>query len=90
MERIDLTVAGRVQGVAFRWSTVRQARALGLVGWVRNLPDGTVRLVAEGERPALEALLDWARRGPDHARVDDCQATWQQATGQYADFEVTG
>jgi acylphosphatase len=90
MERLDITVSGRVQGVAFRWYAVQQARRLGLVGWVRNRPDGSVRLVAEGPRPALEALLVWAGRGPDHARVDHCQHTWQDATGQYDAFDVTG
>ena len=90
MERIDLTVTGRVQGVAFRWHAVRQAQSLGLVGWVRNQPDGSVRLVAEGPRPALEAMVRWAGRGPDHARVDLCRPQWQQATGQFEVFDVTG
>ncbi len=88
MERIDITVTGRVQGVGFRWHTVRQATALELAGWVRNQPDGSVRIVAEGEHPALEALLGWARQGPDHALVEDCQAQWQQATGELQGFDV--
>ncbi len=90
MERVDITVIGRVQGVAFRWSTVQQALSLGLTGWVRNCPDGSVRMVAEGPRPALDALLIWAGNGPDHARVDACRPRWQQATGQYTTFDVTG
>jgi acylphosphatase len=90
MERIDVIVTGRVQGVAFRWHTVQEARRLGLVGWVRNQPDGSVRLVAEGSRPLLEALLVWAERGPGHARVEHCRHTWQRATGEYDDFEVMG
>ena len=89
-ERLDLNLTGRVQGVAFRWHAQRQARRLGLVGWVRNQPDGSVRLVAEGPRPELEALLAWARRGPDHARVDACRCQWQAGTGQDTDFEITG
>jgi acylphosphatase len=60
------------------------------VGWVRNQPDGSVRIVAEGERPALEALVGWAGRGPDHARVEDCRMTWQAATAQFASFDVMG
>ena len=90
MERIDITVTGRVQGVAFRWYTVQEATRLDLTGWVRNLVDGSVRMVAEGPRPALEALLNWAGHGPDHAQVETCRHTWQQATGQYDHFEVTG
>lgn len=89
-ERLDVTVSGRVQGVAFRWHTQRVARELALVGWVRNRPDGSVRLVAEGPRPQLETLLAWVRRGPDHARVDHCQHQWQQATGQFDGFDITG
>ena len=90
MERVDITVSGRVQGVAFRWFTVQQALSLGLTGWVRNRPDGSVRMVAEGPRTALEALVIWAGHGPDRARVDACRPRWQQATGQYATFDVTG
>jgi len=88
MERIEITVTGRVQGVGFRWHTVRQASALELAGWVRNEPDGSVRIVAEGPRPALEALLGWAARGPDHARVDTCNHVWQQPRGDLDDFTV--
>lgn len=88
--RLDICVSGRVQGVGFRWHTVRQAQALGLVGWVRNLPDGSVRIVVEGPRDATQAMLDWARRGPDHAHVERCVERWQDPTGQYDDFTVTG
>ncbi|HOX25747.1 MAG TPA: acylphosphatase [Candidatus Krumholzibacteria bacterium] len=90
MERLDLTVTGRVQGVAFRWYTVQQARRLGLVGWVRNRPDGSVRIVAEGPRAQLETLLAWAGRGPERARVEECRHAWQGATGEFAEFEVAG
>ncbi len=89
-ERLDIIVSGRVQGVAFRWHAQRMARQLGLTGWVRNQPDGSVRLVAEGPRDRLLALLQWARRGPDHARVDSCRHVWQERSGQFADFEITG
>ncbi len=88
--RLEVTVAGRVQGVGFRWFTVRQALALGLVGWVRNLPDGRVRVVAEGPRDAAEALLAWLNRGPDRARVDHCDPRWLAPTGEFDDFNVTG
>lgn len=90
LERVDITVTGRVQGVAFRHDTCRQAEALDLVGWVRNQPDGSVRLVAEGPRTALERLVLWASRGPDHAHVATCHPMWQQATGEYTSFRVTG
>ncbi|GIX34067.1 MAG: acylphosphatase [Lysobacterales bacterium] len=63
-------VRGRVQGVFFRAATVEQARALGLEGYARNLPDGTVEVEAEGTETALESLLRWLWRGPPLARVE--------------------
>ena len=90
MERLELRIRGRVQGVAFRWYMRDRARALGLTGWVANQPDGTVRTVAEGERAALEAFRDWAARGPDTARVDRLEEFWCEANGAFADFEITG
>lgn len=65
-----LFVRGRVQGVGFRWHTRAEAVALGLAGWVRNLPDGRVEAWVEGEPAALERFLVWIRRGPPAARVD--------------------
>ena len=64
------SVSGRVQGVAYRMSLVREATALGLTGWVRNSPDGRVLFLASGTSDAVSALLGWARRGPALARVD--------------------
>ncbi len=90
MDRIEIRVTGRVQGVAFRWYTQSKAQSLDLAGWVRNQPDGSVRIVAEGPRAALEALAGWAATGPDHARVDGHQVHWAEATGKFADFLITG
>lgn len=90
MERLEITVRGRVQGVAFRWYTQKQAQSLELTGWVRNRPDGSVQIVAEGLRSGLEAFCDWATRGPDHARVDRHEIFWSEAAGQFDDFQITG
>lgn len=62
-------VHGLVQGVGFRWSCKRVADELGLTGWARNREDGTVEVLAEGPVPAVDAMLDWCRRGPRHAQV---------------------
>ena len=89
-ERVEIRVTGRVQGVAFRWHTRRQAHKLELVGSVRNLTDGSVAVVAEGPRSALEVLCDWVSIGPDHARIDSREVSWVPAQGIYTDFQIIG
>jgi acylphosphatase len=69
MRRVRAIVIGRVQGVSYRMSTVIEARAHGITGWVRNLADGSVELEAQGEEAALNALLAWCAHGPPAARV---------------------
>ena len=71
-----MRVRGRVQGVFFRGETEGRALSLGLAGWVRNEPDGTVRAVFEGPRERVESMVDWCRRGPRGARVDDVEVVW--------------
>jgi acylphosphatase len=67
---VDVTVTGRVQGVFFRAETQREADRLGLTGWVRNEPDGSVAAHFEGEPAAVEAMVAWCGEGPSRARVD--------------------
>lgn len=90
MERLYLHIFGRVQGVGFRWHTGNRAGELGLRGWVRNCPDGSVRVMAEGLRDALEALALWAEQGPERARVDRVEVIWGEATGEFNNFKITG
>ncbi len=87
-ERMDATVHGRVQGVGFRYFIVRRASNLDLTGWVANDADGSVRCVAEGPRPALEALLSILEVGPAGAIVDRVTTAWGPATGGFRAFEV--
>lgn len=68
-----LSITGRVQGVYYRASTVQQALALGLTGWVRNRHDGSVEALVCGAADAVQALIDWAHRGPAMARVDSVE-----------------
>ncbi|OGH71079.1 MAG: hypothetical protein A3C90_00465 [Candidatus Magasanikbacteria bacterium RIFCSPHIGHO2_02_FULL_51_14] len=76
MKRITLVITGLVQGVNFRWRAQEEAEKLGLAGYVRNMPDGTVELVAEGAEDQLNALKEWCCRGPRHANVDRCEEKW--------------
>ncbi|HEX7128328.1 MAG TPA: acylphosphatase [Thermodesulfobacteriota bacterium] len=88
MRRVRARVRGRVQGVGFRWSAVETARALGVRGYVRNLPDGDVEAVVEGEAAAVEQMLDWLRRGPRHARVAGVTTAEEPYAGEFTDFSV--
>ena len=82
-------VAGRVQGVGFRFFAARAARDLGVRGWVRNRPDGCVETVAEGAEEAVSLYLDRLRMGPRVARVDSVMIE-EVAPQGFADFEVSG
>lgn len=86
--RLHARVFGRVQGVNFRTYTTREAMAQGLSGWVANRFDGSVEVVAEGEKPALQKLLAFLHRGPRSARVDQVQIDWSEATGEFSRFRV--
>ena len=81
MKAVQARVSGRVQGVSFRWYTEEQARRLGVAGWVRNEPDGSVLVHAEGEDEAVDALVAWCRQGPSMARVTDVAVREAAATG---------
>lgn len=86
--RATIVAIGRVQGVFYRKTAVSIARELGLVGYARNMPDGTVEMVAEGERSRIEQLVEWARQGPTHAHVDDVRVSWEEPKGDFAEFRV--
>ena len=88
LRRIRVTVAGRVQGVFFRAATQEKARSLGLAGWVRNLPDGRVELLAEGTDSEVGELLAWCRVGPKLARVDRCEVSEEHPSGDLVGFKV--
>lgn len=87
-KRIHLVVRGRVQGVLFRQSSVREAKRLGLTGWVKNRPDGAVEILAEGEEDQVKDFLAWAQHGPSTARVDKVDTRWKSYTGEYATFVI--
>ena len=89
-QRLTARVAGRVQGVGFRYWTVRQAAALGLVGWVMNGDEeNAVELVAEGDPVALDALERLLYRGPPGSRVEHLEASRAPASGEFTRFQIT-
>lgn len=86
--RVRLVITGRVQGVWFRGATRRQALSLGVTGWVRNRPDGSVEVVAEGAEESVRKLAQWCHHGPSSARVtrvDQTEEVWQ---GEFEGFEI--
>ena len=85
-KRLHIWVSGRVQGVFFRAYTVDLAKRLGLTGWVRNLPDRRVEIVAEGEESALQQLLAWCHEGPPAARVDQVECREEPVSGEFDTF----
>lgn len=86
--RLDATVIGRVQGVGYRWFVLDAARRLGVRGWVANEANGSVRCVAEGPRPALDALVRELALGPLNAHVERVVPRWGPASGTLGLFEI--
>lgn len=89
IRRIRLVVSGLVQGVGFRWSTLRAARQFGARGWVRNRPGGDVEIVAEGPVEILEAFQAWVRKGPPGSRVENVEKSeMSRDVDEFISFEI--
>jgi len=87
--RAHVFVSGRVQGVFFRQKTRRLAEGRGVTGWVRNLDDGRVEAIFEGEEADVNALVDFCRGGPRGAVITNVDVTWEEFEGEFQSFEVT-
>ncbi|MFQ6038942.1 MAG: acylphosphatase [Candidatus Aminicenantales bacterium] len=87
--RAHIFVSGRVQGVFFRDHTRRWASSLGLTGWVRNVPDGRVEVLVEGDKQRIEDLIRKLREGPPMAWVSDVKTEWADFRGEFPDFRIT-
>jgi acylphosphatase len=88
MVSVRLRISGRVQGVGFRYALQSEATRRGLNGWVRNRRDGSVEALVQGEAAVIEALVDWARRGPPGARVDALRSEAASGEAPHAGFEL--
>lgn len=87
-ERAHIFFEGRVQGVGFRYTTEKLALEIGLTGWVKNMPDGRVEVLCEGDRPRIEALVDGLKNSPLGVHIRKVVCNWQPPTGEFTDFSV--
>jgi acylphosphatase len=88
IQRVHVVVKGRVQGVGFRSHVQYSARQIGVTGWVRNVGYDTVEAAGEGERDRLDRFVQAVKTGPVGAQVDEAQVEWQNATGEWSDFQM--
>ena len=86
--RAHVFVSGRVQGVFFRYETYLLASRLGVSGWVRNLPDGRVEAVFEGEKEKVDKLIEFCKRGPSAAIVTSIKVIWEKPRNEFEGFEI--
>ena len=87
-KRVHIFVSGRVQGVFFRENTKRKAEELRIAGWVKNLTDGRVEAILEGEKEKIDKLIDWAKTGPTFAKVDKVEITPEECQDEFEKFEI--
>jgi len=88
MERAHVFVSGKVQGVYFRATTREEARERGVTGWVRNLDDGRVEAVFEGDENDVEEMVEFCHDGSPAAEVEDVEVEWEEATGEFDGFGI--
>ncbi len=87
-KRAHVYVHGRVQGVFFRATTREKAIALGVKGWVRNCLDGSVEAVFEGDQAAVEQTVNWCKKGPAGAFVNQIDVRWEKCSGEFDEFSI--
>jgi acylphosphatase len=86
--RVHLKIHGKVQGVFFRATAKEKAQELELVGWVRNNPEGSVEIIAEGDREDLESYIAWCNSGPRNSRVDNVSVEWGNYEEEFENFKI--
>jgi acylphosphatase len=86
--RAHVIISGYVQGVWFRASTRDEATRIGVAGWVRNLPDGGVEALFEGEKKKVEEIIGWCHKGPSGAQVSNVEISWERYKGEFQNFSI--
>jgi len=86
--KVHITLSGRVQGVAFRYNAKIMADKLGVKGWIKNLPGGEVEAIIEGNRDMVTQMIEWCKKGPRMAIVEDIKIGWLSYTGEFKRFTV--
>lgn len=87
-KEVSISVFGMVQGVFFRNATQRKARELAITGWVRNEPDGSVKILAQGKEGNLQKLIEWRRIGPPFAKIDNIEVRWEEKQKGFKNFKI--
>ena len=90
MKRAYIIVSGSVQGVSYRYYALREARHQGITGTVRNLPNGSVEIIAEGDEDQVSRFIEFCRKGSPSAAVEDVRVTFEKSTGKFSDFNILG
>ena len=87
-QSVKIIIKGRVQGVSYRYFTLKQAQTFNISGWVKNEDNGDVRAYAEGDRESLDQFIKYLKRGPVFARVDDVNLNWESEDKTYNEFNI--
>ena len=86
--RAHIFISGDVQGVFFRRTAKAQAEKLGVVGWIRNRNDGSVEVVAQGEKDKVDKFIEWCKKGPPFAKVENMEVEWRKNIEDFEEFEI--
>ena len=87
--RAHIFISGKVQGVFFRENTRKKAAEFGLSGFVRNLSNGKVEAIFEGEKEKIEKIIQWIKKEPETAQIENIEIDWQNYQGEFENFEIT-
>ena len=86
--RAHIFISGKVQGVFLRYNTSREAKKLGITGWIWNLPDGRVEAVFEGEKDKIEKIIEWIRQSPTFTKIEKVEVKWEKPKNEFKDFRM--